>query len=96
MKKQSLALFSLFVLILLAGCSEDYTINHAKVVSKSHAADRDTYLITLDKNGSRYSYSVERTVFDLVNQGALVDVQVTHGLFDFPILEIIPSERYPK
>ncbi|ADO59565.1 hypothetical protein [Paenibacillus polymyxa] len=95
MKKQCLVLLSLFVLILLAGCSEDYTIDNAKVVSKSHAADRDTYLITLDKNGSRYSYTVVRSEFDLVNEGALVDVKVKHGFFDFPV-EIIPSERHPK
>lgn len=74
--KSLLFALALTLSAMLSGCQGDYTISDAVVVDKPIPPGyRSSGVVTIEKDGSRYSYRVSDSSYRVAEVGARVDVE---------------------
>lgn len=91
-KYRLVALLTLLSVLTLTACEGNYVLNQATVVSKTIKDEsvRREYYVTVEKNGSQYTYRVSKSTYEFANEGALIDIKQQSGS---RYADFYPSER---
>lgn len=89
--KKWLFTLSILCITVLSACGEpQYVIDDATVVDKGYNTQSGWHFVTVEKNGSKYTYYVSQSQHDMAEIGSLIDVEKPSGVTH---ANLYPSER---